>query len=207
MIFIKDVSNTLKDSKRKSIILLVIYFIFFIFVFIIINTSDTRNYTNKEYIDENNNILSYEYIYRIYDDENMITISGKYKDGLDTFIFNGNTYTSTNNQVYLNGNLIEDFDLEIYNYRYEMINLLIENSDSQTIYKDSNKITYNINILKYFELLSLNNNCNIMNCASIEALITIEKDKYMNQVLIDLSNYYGYDYKIQIDYNNVNQVF
>ena len=91
-------------------------------------------------------------------------------------------------------------------YKYKNIELLIENADSKTTYTDSKKIVYNMNIVEYFTLLNEVNNCSVIDCTIINVPITIEQDNYISHVLIDLSNYYGYKYIVEINYNNINKI-
>ena len=86
------------------------------------------------------------------------------------------------------------------NYNYEIIEKIIQNSDSETKYKNSTKVLYNINALKYFEILDDVSNCDNINCKDIYILITEEKYENNNYVTIDLANYYGYKYNIEIEY-------
>lgn len=97
--------------------------------------------------------------------------------------------------VYQNGQIIETSKFE-----YEVIERLIEESISETKYKDSNKIIYNIDLYKYFEVTNELDNCDEITCDDIDILIEINKDEFIKNVKIDLSNYYGYEYLIEIDY-------
>ena len=154
MNFFRKVRENLKDPKKKSLTLLGIYAIFFIFVFIIIRFGETADY-NYDYEKENgeettNEVLNYNYSYKIENNKEVIEIVGTYKDKIDTFNYNGFNYIKENDIVYLNSEPIE-IDFNVDKYKYDKIELLIENSDSETKYKDSNKIVYNINLPKYFE--------------------------------------------------------
>ena len=180
MKFLKSIREGLKDPKKKSITLLVIYFIFFIFVFIILNNGKevNYNYESQPKIEEPkeviNEVLNYDYKVTINDNENITENSGTYITGIEE------------------------------KNEYKNIELLIENSDSETKYKDSNKVVYNIKASRYFELISQENNCDEIDCTLIYIPMTIEKEEYINSALIDLSNYYGYTYTIQIEYSNIN---
>ena len=82
---------------------------------------------------------------------------------------------------------------------------MIKNSDSKTTYKESKKIVYTIGTNKYFSTLT-SNNCIGENCELTQVYITVEQDKYIEYVIIDLSNYYGYKYTVEINYNNINSI-
>ena len=204
MNFIKKIIENLKDPKKKSITLLVIYIIFFIIVFALINSRDSVDYNNDYSKEENETstikALSYDYIYRIYDNENIVEIKGTYKDNINSFVYKGINYIKKNNIVYLDS-VPTEIDFDVDKYKYDVIELLLENSDSQTTYKESKKVVYNINLSKYFELVNENNNCYNIDCNIISIPITIEKDEYSDSVLIDLSNYYEYKYNIELNYS------
>ena len=68
-------------------------------------------------------------------------------------------------------------------------------------------IPYNINVNKFLTLLNEVNNCNNIDCSYINVSIAVESNDYINNVLIDLSNYYGYKYTIEIIYKNINGVY
>ena len=204
MKFFKKIREYLKDPKKKSLTMLGIYAIFFIFVFIFINTG---NSSTPDYVPEDttNEINNYEYIYKINNNEIINEITGTYKNNEDSFNYNGLNYIKKENTIYLN-NAPVTLDFDIDRYKYNNIELLIENSDSKTTYKESNKVIYNINVNKYYTLLNEVNNCNIIDCTNIEIPITVESSGNIDYVLIDLSNYYGYKYTIEINYNNINKV-
>ena len=204
MDFIKKIKENLKDPKKKSLTLLGIYAIFFIFVFIILNREDSSTYN---YIEETTNtISSYEYIYILNNNDVINQITGTYKKNEETFNYNGLNYIKKEGIIYLNNTQVIDLDFDIDRYKYDNIELLIENSDSKTTYKESSKVVYNINANKYFELLNEVNNCGVIDCTYINVSITIESDEYINHVIIDLSNYYGYKYTVEINYNNINSI-
>lgn len=202
---INKIKEWLSNPKKKSLTLLGIYFIFFVVVFILTSggNSETPNYVEKE---QNNNIISnYNYIYRINNNEVINEISGTYKDNIDTFNYNGLNYTKNDGFVYLNNNQVQiDFDID--RYKYDKIQTLIDNSDSKTTYQDSKKIVYNMNIVEYFTLLNETNNCTSIDCSYINVSIAVESNDYINNVIIDLSNYYGYKYTIEINYDNINKI-
>lgn len=208
MTFFHKIRENLKDPKKKSITMLIIYGIFFIFVFILISNGNSTTYNYNEYIKEENinEITTYQYIYKINNNEVINEISGTYKDGEDIFNYNGLNYTKIDGIIYLNNNPVNNLDFDVDRYKYEKIELLMENSDSKTTYKDSNKIVYNINVNEYFTLLNEVNNCGVIDCTIIEIPVTVESDTYINHVIIDLSNYYGYKYNIEINYNSINAI-
>jgi len=198
------IRENLKDPKKNALTKLGLYGIFFIIVFIVFASSNTNTPT---YIpEENNNVVSsYSYIYKINNNEVIKEVTGTLKDNKDTFNYNGLNYTKEDGIVYFN-NTATNIDFDIDKYKYEKIELLIENSDSKTTYNDSNKVVYNMCVSEYFTLLNEANNCNIMDCSLIQAQIFVETDIYINKVLIDLSNYYGYKYIIEISYDNINNI-
>lgn len=205
MDFIKKIIENLKDPKKRSLTILGLYAIFFIFVFGVLSGDDSSSNYSDLVEEESNTISNYEYIYTINNNEVINQITGTYNNNEDTFNYNGINYNKKEGIIYLNNSPVTlDFDID--RYKYNNIELLIENSDSTTTYKDSNKIVYNINVNKYFTLLNEVNNCGVIDCTTIEIPITVESDTYINHVIIDLSNYYGYKYTIEINYNNINNI-
>lgn len=205
MNFIKTVREWLKDPKKKALTQLGLYAVFFVFVFILIGmggNSSTPNYVTEE---TNKEVTNYEYTYRINNNEVINEIVGTLNNSGDTFNYNGLNYVKKEGVVYLNNTPITiDFDID--RYKYKSIELLVENADSKTTYTDSKKIVYNMNIVEYFTLLNEVSNCNILDCSIISVPITVEEDNYITHVLIDLSNYYGHKYIVEINYNNINKI-
>lgn len=203
MKFFKGIRENLKDPKKKSLTLLGIYAIFFVFVFIVISAGDRdKTYNIPEPVTE---VSNYEYTYRINNNDVINEVIGTYKDSKDTFNYNGLNYVKENDLVYLNNEVVEiDFDID--DFKYSMIEQLIENSDSITTYKESNKVVYTMGVLKYFDLLKEEVDCENKDCNVINVSITVEKDTYIDKVLIDLSNYYGYKYTIEVVYDNINKI-
>ena len=205
MDFIKKVREWLKDPKKKALTQLGLYAVFFVFVFILIGIGDdssTPNYIPEE---TNKDVTNYEYTYKINSNEVIQEITGTLNNNEDAFNYNGLNYIKKEGVVYLNNTPVTiDFDID--RYKYKNIESLIQNADSKTTYTDSKKVVYNINIVEYFTLLNEINNCSIIDCSYINTSITVEEDNYINNILIDLSNYYGYKYIVEINYNNINKI-
>lgn len=205
MSFIKTVREWLKDPKKKALTQLGLYAVFFVFVFILIGMGDNSSTPNYVPEETNKEVTNYEYIYKINNNEIINQITGTLNNNEDTFNYNGLNYVKKEGVVYLNNTPITiDFDVD--RYKYKNIEILIENADSKTTYTDSSKVVYNMNIVEYFSLLNEINNCNILDCTIISVPITVEEDNYINHVLIDLSNYYGHKYIVEINYNNINKI-
>ena len=205
MEFIRKVREWLKDPKKKSLTQLGLYALFFVFVFILIGMGDNSSTPNYVPEETNKDVVNYEYIYKINNNEIINQITGTLNNSIDTFNYNGLNYIKKEGIVYLNNTPVTiDFDID--RYKYKNIELLIENADSKTTYTDSSKVVYNMNIVEYFTLLNEVNNCSIIDCTIINVPITVEKDNHINHVLIDLSNYYGYKYIVEINYNNINKI-
>ena len=205
MEFIRKVREWLKDPKKKALTQLGLYAVFFIFVFILIGMGG--NSSTPDYIKEatNKEVTNYEYIYKINNNEVINEIVGTLNNSEDTFNYNGLNYVKKEGVIYLNNTPITiDFDID--RYKYKSIELLLENADSKTTYTDSKKIVYNMNVVEYFTLLNEVNNCSVIDCTIISVPITVEKDDYISYVSIDLSNYYGYKYIVEINYNNINKI-
>ena len=205
MEFIRKVREWLKDPKKKALTQLGLYAVFFIFVFILIGMGG--NSSTPDYIKEatNKEVTNYEYIYKINNNEVINEIVGTLNNSEDTFNYNGLNYVKKEGVTYLNNTPVTiDFDID--RYKYKNIELLIQNADSKTTYTDSKKIVYNMNVVEYFTLLNEVNNCSVIDCTIISVPITVEKDDYISYVSIDLSNYYGHKYIVEINYNNINKI-
>lgn len=203
MELIRKVREWLKDPKKKALTQLGLYAVFFVFVFILIGmggNSSTPDYMPE---DTNKEVTNYEYTYRINNNDVINEIVGTLNNSEDTFNYNGLNYIKKEGIVYLN-NAPVTIDFDVDRYKYKSIELLIQNADSKTTYTDSKKIVYNMNIVEYFTLLNEVNNCNILDCSIISVPITVEEDNYISHVIIDLSNYYGHKYIVEINYNNIN---
>lgn len=194
-----------EDPKKKALTKLALYGVFFAFVFILIGIGGSS--TKPNYIPEENNegVTSYEYIYKINNNGVIKQIIGTLKNKEDIFNYNGLNYKKIEGIIYFN-NAPTTIDFDIDKYKYEKIELLIKNSDSKTTYTDNSKVVYNISANKYFNLLNEVNNCTAIDCTIINVPITTETANYINHIIIDLSNYYGYIYTIEINYNNINKV-
>ncbi len=203
--FIRSIRENLKDPKKKSLTLLGIYLIFFIIVFILFNTSSKKDSYISE--SEEDEVTSYEYIYNFNSENGVIEIIGTHKDTEDLFTYNGLKYYKKDNVLYTyQGNeLVEvpTFPLNIDQFGYENIEKIVGECTmiDETSYSDkSSKINYNINI----------NDLDILNIedTNLDIMIPIEvkTSDYIEEVTIDLTNYYNYKYTINIKYDNINKI-
>ena len=214
MKFLKSIKEGLKDPKKRSLTLLGLYAIFFIFVFIVISSAPS-NPNPKLPEEENNNevnnvdtniIDGYEYLYKIGND---IVVTGIHKLDEDLFTYNGISYYKKDNIIYLSDSVVEDPEFDISKFSYETMSELIKESEfeQETTYKDGNKKTsYNINVQKYFTFLNEENLCDNDDCKNTFASIVVDTKDYINSIVIDLSSYYGNEYKIEINYTNINNI-
>ena len=213
MKFLRSIKEGLKDPKKKSLTLLGIYAIFFIFVFIFLSSAPTNPSPklpvddNKE-VDKNDTgkVESYEYSYKV---GNNIIVNGVHKLNEDMFTYNNLKYYKKDNVIYLNDSVVEDFDFSLDEFSYESIREILKECEFQeeTIYKDGNKkTTYNISTQKYFTFLNEFNACDTVDCSTTFVNITVNTKDYINSVVIDLTKYYGYDYLIEINYSNINNI-
>ena len=102
--------------------------------------------------------------------------------------------------------IITDDSITEYNildndkYRYDALKELINKSISKTTYKEDNKIVYSIELYEYFALINELDNCDNIDCHNLVITLTLDKEDF-EEVTIDLSNYYSYNYKIKIEYS------
>lgn len=189
MKFFKLIRENLKDPKKKSLTLLGVYAIFFISVFAILKASETPSSSiDLLEVKEKKNYTNYEYVFTIYDNEDTYKIIGSYVDDV--------------NEIRYNDYKEETTDID---YNYKLLKKIVENSDSETRYKDSNIVNYNITANKYFELMNKNDYCIDKDC-SMMISINMDENKSINNTSIDLTNYYGYNYKIELEYNFLDEV-
>lgn len=208
----RSIMESLKDPKKKSLILFGLYFIFFVFVYIVLNSNDSVPY---DVVDEtyksNLNVDSYEYIYKITNNQTTSYIEGTYNKGEETFSIDGINYYKKDDKIYINDEEVTTIDENInYTnyYRYSNIEKLLENANiiNEITYNDeSKKITYQFTIDKYFDIMNIEYSCDVINCEAVSS-VTIESSEYMNNILIDLQNFYGYQYNIDISYININKI-
>lgn len=192
--FIKIIKEGLKDPKKKAITQLILYIIFFTFVFLLISNSNNKsNYKpNNEIV---NDTLYYDYEININENNMISNITGIYSEDSELFNYNNIEY----NVLDIQDRVIENpLKYNISDYYYENIEELINKSEfvEKTIYKDSNtKTTYNIKINNYYD------NC-IENCDS-NIVINVFENEFINNVIIDLTGVYNYNYVIDIKYKNI----
>ena len=211
-------------SKNKSIVMLAGYGVFFIFVFVFIamgNFNSSSNKSYKYYIEENNKIeenvdntvTNYEYSYKITDNTNIIEVTGTKTKEKEIFTYNGISYNKQNNNIYLNdgtNTLVTDniFNTDLYSYEY-MDNFFKEkNTKEKTTYEDGSiKKIYSINSKEYFDYMK-EDKCTNVDCTNINIDVTINKNskEQIEKVTINLTNYYKYNYLIELNYTNINNI-
>ncbi len=204
---IKKVRENLKNPKTKSLTLLGIYAVFFIIVYILIRTGEPVEHASvvKKEI---KSVSSYEFTIELNDNSTVTKTLGNYNNNSITFNVLDTGYYYQNGKYYLNGEEIEEYDLfDPINYTYSNITSLKEKGTflEETTYSDGHKkASYNLSINDYFNTLGIYYDCNLDNCDEINILLVIEYNEYINNVSIDLSNFYGYLYQINIQYTNIN---
>ena len=211
-------------SKNKSIILLVGYGIFFIFVFIILaigNANSNSNKSYKDYIEKDNKIeekvvntvTNYEYSYKIVDNTNIVEITGTKTKEKETFTYNGISYYKQNNNIYLNdgtNTLVTDniFNTDLYSYEYMDNFFKGKNTKEKTTYEDGKvKEIYSVNSKEYFDYMK-EDKCTTVDCTNININVIINKNnkEQIEKVNINLTNYYKYNYVIELNYTNINNI-
>ena len=210
---VKSIREALKDPKKKSLTLLIIYIIFFIFVFSYINT---HNYNSKplpnndKKIDKNepniDKIDSYEYAYDININDEIVKIDGTYYNNQEVFLLNDIKYVLQDNKIYLfdDNSLVDNIKYPLTKLNYNSLKTFIKSFEyeSKTEYKDKNtKYQYLINngdMSKYLENEGVTEG---------NTIFTIYEDDYIYEIDIDLSKYYNVDkYLISIKYSNINNI-
>lgn len=208
--FFKNIKENLKNPKKKSLILIGIYVFFFIFVYFYLSASKDYEDDYKDYSKEDtNSINSYEYKYEIIDNDNISFVEGVFKDNKEVFNYKKNKYYIRDDKIYLVSDiLIDASEYEFINpikYRYSNIGSILKLSKKIEEIKYNNgskKTTYSISLDDYNEVFKENLNCN--DCHDVN--IIVNESKYIDSILIDLSEYYTYNYKINLSYSNVNNI-
>ena len=109
MDFIRSIKEGLKDPKKRSITMFVLYFIFFIFVYIVLHSADSKS--NIIVDDELDEVESYEYIYKIIDNNTVTNIEGTYNKNRELFNIDGINYYKEDDIIYLGSdksNIVEN---------------------------------------------------------------------------------------------------
>lgn len=214
MNFFRSVRDNLRDPKKRALTQLGLYLLFFIFVFAVLSSGNSSipNYVldTKKNVDDTS-VISYEYVYEINDNNNSLIINGTYKNNEEVFNYNNVNYYRKDDKLYINNSEltpVENINFNIDKFKYNSIDNLIKNSDfiNETEYNDGNKKSnYFIVASKYFELINEESNCELFDCsASINVIV--ESSNYLNNILVDLSNYYKYSYNVKITYSNINNI-
>lgn len=210
MDFLRSIKEGLKNPKKKSITLLIIYFIFFVIVFILLGNSKTVTYENdnESNLDEPLSFESYNYKIRVTNNELTDEISGTYYLGNTLFNFKGYDYFIENDILYIidNGFYCEaGIDYNITKLLSDNIYELLSSAtlESTTTFKDESVITrYSISsktFYKYYFDLE----------TDIDTLVYIDVkkiDENNQNIVIDLLNLGTTLSKIEIEYSNINLI-
>ena len=209
----KKFNELRKDPKKKSIMLIILYGIFFTFVFIYVKVNQNQstpiiedNKGNEPVIQEKTDIVSgYEYKVLLEMDNNIINIEGTFYNNDQLFSINNKKYYLKNNQIYLSedNTIVEKLDYPLSKLLYDNINKINKDYqyESKTEYKDNN--------IKYVYIISNEEIAKLFNediTTNGNVIINIYKKDYIYKVEYDLSQYYGKNYQITIEYNHVNEI-
>ncbi|MBQ9318651.1 MAG: hypothetical protein IJR82_03380 [Bacilli bacterium] len=210
---LKKFNELRKDPKKKSIMLIILYGIFFTFVFIYVKVNQNQstpiiedNKGNEPVIQEKTDIVSgYEYKVLLEMDNNIINIEGTFYNNDQLFSINNKKYYLKNNQIYLSedNTIVEKLDYPLSKLLYDNINKINKDYqyESKTEYKDNN--------IKYVYIISNEEIAKLFNediTTNGNVIINIYKKDYIYKVEYDLSQYYGKNYQITIEYNHVNEI-
>lgn len=221
----KKILEDLKNPKKKSIVMLSCYGIFFIFVFILIamgNSNSDSNKTYKDYMNndtkqeiekEDNTVSNYEYSYKITDNANIVEVTGTKTKEKEIFTYNGISYYKQDNNTYLNDGTntlvtTPTFNTDLYNYEFIDNFFKEKNAKEKTTYEDGTiKEIYSINSKEYFDYMK-EDKCTTVDCTNINVDVTINKNdkEQIEKVIINLTNYYKYNYLIELNYTNINNI-
>lgn len=214
MDFIRKVRENLKDPKKKSLTLLGIYFVFFIVVFALLSGGD--NYIEPPITEEENisvmdnykDMQSYQYKFSYTNNGLINIVEGTYFNGTSLFNYNGNKYYFENDLLYIInndsyslGNIEYNITKLFSNNLYSILTELIE--QSTTTYNDGTKeINYTMDASKFY-------NYYFDTQSSYQTVINLkikEFDNNITNIVFDLSNLNIELTKIEIEYNNINNI-
>ena len=208
-----------KDSKKRSVFQLCLWFLFLIIVFALVSnnrvTDDTEITNGSSKQDETKQQLStfetvdnYEYSIEIEDEAYPFSVYGTYQDSYYTLIDGNDKYTYKKGVWTVDGDDIEvdnPLGLSMERLNYNSINEFISTLDVEANKEEDSTIKREYKITAedfnyYYSDLGLLSNDDIITI-SIEAV-----DNYITIVKIDLSDCFEEKYIIKINYKNHNKL-
>lgn len=212
MNYINKTKEFLKDPKKKALTELAIYGVFFIFVFILINSSGNRVSTpiieeTKTPIEYYESMTSYDYKVTYTNIDKIDTIEGTYYNNTSLFTYNNLKYYYEdmlyviNNDSYILSNIEYDIS-KVFNKNLHTI-FDDFNEESKTTYKDGKVVTnYTLDSNIIYNYL-YNTESTYDNFVNISVT---EKDNVITNIVLDLSNLGLTLNKIEVEYNNINNI-
>lgn len=212
MNYINKTKEFLKDPKKKALTQLAIYGVFFIFVFILLNSSSGRVNTpiieeSKTPIQYYEDMTSYDYKVIYTNIDKVDIIEGTYYNNTSLFTYNNlkyyyeNALYVINNDSYIPSNIEYDVSKIFNKNLYTIFESL--NEESKTTYKDGKVITnYTLdsNIIYNYLYNAESIYDNFVNIS------VTEKDNIITTIVLDLSNLGLTLNKIEVEYNNINNI-
>ena len=187
--YIKKLKELWKVPRYKALIKLGFYLIFIIFVVSLINNAPKV----KEEPKETKSLYSYEFVYKITQNNLVTEINGIHYNNTEKLINDLNTYYYKDNILYFNKEVIEDYTpFPLYKMRYDSISklLLPQNVIDRTVYTDYELINYQV-LGSTFEY-------------DLDFVLTVEKKAdYITKATINIPEV---NYKIEIEYKNFNAI-
>ncbi len=217
MNFFGNILKVFHNPKKKSLIYLALYVLFFLFAFAIINTSSNMGSSYNELenekselsaLDNYKNMNSYKYEITFTINDMIDYVEGTYYNSTSLLTINGSKYYYENNLFYI----IDGTSYHLSDVKYNILKFFNTNFYEILINsKLESSITYNDGTIEndyiidsnyfykyYFEQDSIYQN-NI-------TITVFEKDKYINKMILDLSNLNIDIKKIEIEYSNINNI-
>lgn len=188
--YIKKIKELWKVPRYKALLKLGFYLLFIIFVVSLINNAPK---IDTEVPVEKNELYSYEFTYTITQNDTVSVINGVNYKNTEKLTYNDNIYYYKNNDLYLNKEIIKDFEpFPLYKMRYSSISniAIVNNIIDRTVYTDYETITYKV----LGEDFEFDHDFN---------LIIDKKDNYIVKAIINIPEV---NYKIEIEYKNFNSI-
>lgn len=199
---LNELKKILKDKRKKSLVILVMYAIFFALIFLAIQLGTTPNYKLTGVLEDFRALNNYNYSYTIAKDDDVEVVYGKRFEEKRQLIYGNEVFN------FESGKLIGFPIAEIDISKLEFNNIYLLISMGEQTFKDNMMEVYELPLSRFIKFM---NNVNI---TSDEVVIirVIYPGGNLSQIDLDLTNYVNYNqpkfesYSISINYNNIGNV-
>lgn len=199
---LNELKKILKDKRKKSLVILVMYAIFFALIFLAIQLGTTPNYKLTGVLEDFRALNNYNYSYTIAKDDDVEVVYGKRFEEKRQLIYGDEVFNFESGKLL--GFPIAEIDIS----KLEFNNIYLLISMGEQTFKDNMMEVYELPLSRFIKFM---NNVNI---TSDEVVIirVIYPGGNLSQIDLDLTNYVNYNqskfesYSISINYNNIGNV-